>query len=152
MADPISSLGTATNIITLVEFTWKLLTSTKNVYQSATGENENNLVLAMVAEDIKNLSDAIDASPGNGKDMQTLVQTSRKIAGELLKALDHLKVKGKKTVWKSLTVALKDVWHKGKIEEFSQRLAQLQAQVASHMQISLLYVRIYHFWLILRRC
>ncbi|KAI1256787.1 hypothetical protein MGN70_001913 [Eutypa lata] len=138
MADPISSLGTATNIITLVEFTWKLLTNTKNVYQSATGENENNLVLAVVAEDIKNLSDAIDASPGSGKDMQTLVQTSRKIAGELLKALDHLKVKGKKTVWKSLTVALKDVWHRGKIEEFSQRLAQLQAQVASHMQISLL--------------
>ena len=112
----------------------------------------------MVAEDIKKLSDIIDASPGgSGKDMQTLVQTFQKIAGRgraggLPKALSHLKVRGKKTVWKSLTVALKDVWHRSKIEGFSQRLAQLQAQVASHMQISLLYVRIYHFWLILRRC
>ncbi|RSL42514.1 hypothetical protein CEP51_016472 [Fusarium floridanum] len=145
MADPLTALGTASAIITFLEFSWKLLANTRAVYQSATGlyaskngENDENMLLALVAKDVKTLGDAVIASPAAGNDMEDLVRTSQGIAEDLLKALDKLKVKGDKTVWKSVTVALKDVWGKSKVEDFSRRLAKLQVQVASHIQLSLL--------------
>ncbi|KAM0552653.1 hypothetical protein ACHAPJ_007750 [Fusarium lateritium] len=138
MADPLTALGTASAIITLLEFSWKILSNTKNVYQSATGQNDDNLVLAIVARDVKSLGDNIIASTFTENDMEDLVRTSQDIAEDLLKAIDNLKVKGDRTVWKSFTIALKDVWGKRKVEEFSRRLAKLQLQVASHIQLCLL--------------
>ncbi|KIL85966.1 hypothetical protein FAVG1_10935 [Fusarium avenaceum] len=138
MVDPLTALGTASAIITLVEFSSKILTNTKAIYQSATGQNDDTIVLAIVARDVGILGDAITASSWTDNNMNDLVYTSQEIARDLLQAIDKLKVKGDKTVWKSFRLALKDVWTKRKLESFSQRLATLQAQVASHIQLLLL--------------
>jgi hypothetical protein len=138
MPDPFTVLGTASSIIAFLEFSWKLLADTRTIYKSATGENEDNQILSIIAEDISRLGYAIIVSSAAGDDLQVLVKESQKIAQDLLEALTTLKVQGKNTTWKCFMVALKEVWRKGKIEAFSQRLAKLQAQVASHVQMLIL--------------
>lgn len=52
----------------------------------------------------------------------------------MVDALEKLKVKGPKTRWASLKVALKDVWNRAEIEDLEQRLSKLQVQVTAHVQ------------------
>lgn len=138
MADPLAALGAASSIITLIEFSWKLFSSTKEVYQSATGQNEDNLVLEIVTKDVTRLNESINSSSsGLDSDLKALIKEARKVSDDLLKALDRLKAKHGTTVWTSFHVALKDVWKKDQIEGFSRRLARLQNQVASHIQLRL---------------
>ncbi|KAK5999159.1 hypothetical protein PT974_01549 [Cladobotryum mycophilum] len=136
MVDPLTALGAASSIIAILEFSWKLLASTQKIYQM--GENEGNATLSTISQDARRLADSIVSSEDYSKDLQALVKESRKVAQELIDALEKLKVQGKKTMGKSFMVALKEIWNKGKIEAFSQKLAKLQAQVASHVQILIL--------------
>jgi hypothetical protein len=138
MVDPFTVLGTTSSILALLEFCWKLLGDTRTIYKSATGESEDKEVLSAIAEDVSRLGDAITVSHPCGNDLEVLVNKSQKIAKDLLQALAALKVQGNKTTWKCFMVALKDVWRKGKIEAFSQRLAKLQVQVATHVQMLIL--------------
>lgn len=137
MADPFTALGTASSIITLLEVAWKLLAETHSVYKSAAGQSDDCVFLSVIAEDVTRLNDKIVATPACSDDLQDLVGKSSKVAEELLKALSELQAKDA-TVWKSFTVALKEVWNKGKIEAFSQRLAKIQSRVASHIQLEIL--------------
>lgn len=137
MADPFTALGTASSIITLLELAWKLLAETHSVYKSAAGQSDDNLFLSAIAEDVTRLNNNIVASSACSNDLRDLIDMSRKVGEELLGALNGLQAKDA-TVWKSFTVALKDVWNKGKIETFSKRLMKLQSRVASHIQQEIL--------------
>lgn len=137
MADPLAALGAASSIVALLEFSWKLFSSTKEVYQSATGQNDDNLVLEIIAKDITRLSDSISTSSGLDNDLKTLIKESHAVAGDLLQVLNRLKIKGSGTIWRSFQVALKDVWKKDQIEAFSRRLSRLQSQVTLHIQLRL---------------
>lgn len=138
MADPFTVLGTASSVITFVEFTWKLLSGTRSVYKSAAGQSDENVFISVITEDVSRLNDKIVASPECSNDLRDIADKSRKVACELLGALRELQAKDA-TVWKSFKVALKDVWSKGKIEALSQRLEKLQRRVASHIQLDILY-------------
>jgi hypothetical protein len=138
MSDPFSVLSTTSSIISLLEFAWTLLAETRTIYKSAGGATEECVVLTAVANDIKFLNEAIIVSPSCGINLLKLVEESRIIADELLDAVDSLTVKGNNNAWKSFTVALKQVWKKGKLEEFSKRLSWIQGQVASNVQFMIL--------------
>lgn len=66
--------------------------------------------------------------------MRALSAESQRLASEVVDALEKLKVKGTKTRWASLKVALKDVWNRAEIEDLEQRLSKLQVQVTAHVQ------------------
>ena len=136
--DPFTVLGTASSIITLLEFTWKLFGDTKMIYKSATSESEDNAVLSTIAEDVARLGDAVILLLECGDSLRVLINDAQGIARDLCGALNRLKVQGTKTVWKSFVVALKDVWGRRDIETFSHRLAKLQQQIASHIQTQIL--------------
>lgn len=138
MSDPFTALGAASSIVALLEFAWKLLANTKKICTTATGETDDQATLSAIAEDVSRLGDAITISPRCEQDLMNLVKESKKVALDLLEALAELKVQGENSVWKSFAVALRTVWKKGKIEAFSYRLAKLQGQVASHVQLMIL--------------
>ncbi|KAK1752365.1 hypothetical protein QBC47DRAFT_306088 [Echria macrotheca] len=133
MADPFTVLGATSSILTLVEFSWKLLSSAAAVYR--TGESKDHAVLSTIAADIRQLAAPIVASPEYDQSLRDMIKESEAIAKALLDALEALKIQGKATVWKSFMVALKDVWKRKDIDAFSQRLVKLQSQVASHVQM-----------------
>ncbi len=134
MADPFSALGLAGNILTFVDFTWKLLSGAHDIYQSQSGTSGQNAVLTLVARDVASLSDKVSTGQGNSEDLRALATESQRVANEVLDALQKLKVKGPNTRWTSFKVALKDIWNRAEIEDLEQRLSKLQVQVTAHVQ------------------
>jgi hypothetical protein len=80
------------------------------------------------------LSGKITTEQGHSEDLRALVAESQRLARAVVDALEKLKVKGPKTRWASLKVALKDVWNRAEIEDLEQRLSKLQVQVTAHVQ------------------
>jgi len=62
-----------------------------------------------------------------------------KIADELLRQLDKLKVKSdaKHRGWRSFRQALKSVWNKEELDELSERLLILRDQLQFHILVSI---------------
>ncbi|OTB12976.1 hypothetical protein K445DRAFT_320477 [Daldinia sp. EC12] len=138
MADPFTALGTASNILTFVEFAWKLLTSTYTTYKSATGESEDNRILSLIAKDVTRLGDAISMAPDCEDSLRRLVKEARSISHDLLEVLEKLQVRGTKTAWKSFVATFNELWQSSGIKSLSERLIKLQNAIICHMQKLLL--------------
>ena len=133
-ADPFMALGLAANIITFVDFVWKLCSGADAIFHSPSGSSDENAVLEVIAHDVRSLGDAVIVEQAHSEDLRALATQSKRVAEEVLGALERLKVQGNNTRWKSLKVALKDVWGRGEIHNLEQRLLKLQAQVTAHVQ------------------
>jgi hypothetical protein len=134
MADPFAALGLAGNIITLIDFTWKLFAGAHTIYRSHAGTSDENVVLEVIVRDISSLSGAVIVEQARSEKLQLLAAESKRVAEELLHALEKLKAKGRNTRWGSLKAALKEVWSRGEIENLEKSLSKLQAQVTAHIQ------------------
>ncbi|KAK4040863.1 hypothetical protein C8A01DRAFT_45882 [Parachaetomium inaequale] len=100
------------------------------IYQSHSGTSDGNAVLQAIARDVKSLSDAVVVEHAHSEDLRVLVTESRRVAVELLDVLEKLKVRGPKSHYKSLKVALRDAWGRDEIDSLEQRLSSLQAQIS----------------------
>ncbi len=61
MIDPIAAIGLAANIVQFVDFSWKLLSETRDLYDSSTGVSADNDLLETISKDLINLNDALTA-------------------------------------------------------------------------------------------
>jgi hypothetical protein len=114
MMDPFSALALAGKILEFVNFTWKLVSETRQVYKSLEGSDENVQLLNTISEDIRNHNHAITESVPDSPSLQRICA---EIGKDLQEALDGLEVKGKQTKWDSFLAALKGVWRQDKIEK-----------------------------------
>ena len=132
MMDPFSALALAGKILDFVDFTWKLVSETREVYKSLEGSGENVRLLDTISEDIRNHNNAITESVPDSS-LQEIIRDCTKINKGLQDALDNLKVKGKQAKWESFVVALKGVWRQGKIDKLYSNVARLQGRIAAHI-------------------
>lgn len=124
--DPFTALGIAGNVVQFVDFTWKLILGSRAIYNSSTGTSKDHAVIHTIAAVVTRLSDGITSS-GASPELEKLATESKRIADELLKLLEKLKVKGKKTVWQSFAVAMKEVCSRHDIDELYTRRADIKA-------------------------
>jgi len=134
MADPFAALGLAGNIITLIDFTCKLFAGAHTIYRSHTGTSDENAVLEVIVRDISSFSGAIFVEQARSEQLRLLAAESKRVAEELLRALERLKVQGRNTRWGSLKAALREVWSRSEVENLEKSLSKLQAQVTAHIQ------------------
>lgn len=137
MADPLTSLGLASRLIQFVDFSCKLFQGTRSIYKSATGSSEENSSLHFIVADVQRLSQGIEASESHPEDLRRLAIEIKRLSEELLGALEELRLKEKKTKWKSFQLAMREVWNKQKLTGMSDRLSRLQAQLNAHIQLQL---------------
>lgn len=117
--DPATGTGLAASVVTLVQFAWDLFANSRAIYRSADGLPRNRTFIDGIAGDLTRLGEGIstNSTENTSKDLKILAKTCMDIAGELCSALRKLKVKGKRTRWTCLRVALKDVWSGREIED-----------------------------------
>lgn len=132
--DLFSALGLASNIISLVDFTWKLVAGTQAIYQSQSGTSEENAVLEIITRDMRRLGDAIVIDDAHSGALHTLAVESKNIADQLLRAMDKLRAKSRHSSWASFKAALRDVWSRSEIQALYRRLSELQKQITIHIQ------------------
>ncbi|KAK8001552.1 hypothetical protein PG991_013774 [Apiospora marii] len=136
--DPLSAFGLATNILTFVEFSSKIVTDSRAIYKSAEGASDNNRALETIATQITEKTSQLVSSPTYPKELQVLCGECNKVATDLLAAIKKLKARGKNNRRECFKVALRETWGQGKIESLEKRLQQLQKQLTIHMQFLLL--------------
>lgn len=138
--EALAALGLASNIVSFVDFSWKLLAGAHEVYSSGDGMAEDAYFLDAISKDVQNHSRRIIAGPNATPTLQSLAHLCDEIAQELLDSLDKLRIKGDATRWKSFLIVLKGVRSKKKVEHLTDKISKVQTRVSAHMQKLIMYV------------
>ncbi|KAE9367360.1 hypothetical protein N431DRAFT_415963 [Stipitochalara longipes BDJ] len=137
--DPLTALGLASNIVQFVDFTGKLLSSTRKLYVSSSGAKGEHLEIESLARDIRELAKQAgpnkiprEAHMRKGSEAVELFDLSGQcveVSDDLLSVLESLKVKGDHRGWDSFYQALRCEWKQSEIEGLQQRLSRISNQL-----------------------
>ncbi|KAK6840192.1 hypothetical protein PG987_006058 [Apiospora arundinis] len=137
--DALAALGLASNILSFVDFTWKLLAGANEIYASGAGISDDAQFLDTITKDVRYYDERIVAVPNATPELKSLARQCDEIAQDLLESLDKLRIKGHKTRWNSFLVALRGVRSKKKVEQLTDKIAKIQSRMTAHMQELLLH-------------
>jgi hypothetical protein len=98
MPDPLTALGVASNVIQLVDFAWRLVSDSRDIYLSSSGLTQHNAALDTIAQDMAKLNNAIASSKAIKLDpssdtLKPLITESNKIASDLIAAISSVRHK-----------------------------------------------------------
>ncbi|KAK8004101.1 transcription factor SEF1 [Apiospora arundinis] len=143
--DPLTAFGVAANILTFVEFGGKLIAETRAIYKSSTGVSKNNLDLEFIATQVKERSSQIPSNLPKDEPLRKLCKRYHLAAGNLLDAIESMKVKGRNKKLESFKMALKETLNEGQMFNLEKSMERLQqewiAQMISLMVTEQLSVR-----------
>lgn len=136
MAETLAALSLAGNIVQFIEFGCRLFTKSQELHGSAIGVAAEDDRLAIIAGSLRNISQDLEGtspSPGGlspeASDLEELVDECKRVANELLGALDKLKSTNAGNTWKYFRDSLKRVWEEERINSVAQRLNLCSFQV-----------------------
>lgn len=143
MADPLTALGLASNIIQLISFASDLVSKGREIYKSANGTLVENLELETITTSLQELSSHLVPPSIPGKRSFTEVQLEelchgcKDVSRQLLCVIQGLKASGSHMRWKSFRQALNSVWKENKIEALLKRLERYRSQIDTTLLASL---------------
>lgn len=142
--DPVTALALAGNIAQFVEYAWTILRSGSEIYSSAKAATDQNSTLEDVTTQLSTLSYRLRPPEGThvvlsetDQSIEALRAGCAELASELLREIVKLKISGDKTVVKSIGLAIKTEWNKGKIEKLENRLVKFRNQLTLHLIVDL---------------
>jgi hypothetical protein len=139
MMEAFVALGLASNIVQFVDFTCKLLASTRAIHRFGYDHSPDRIALGKIANDAKAISARLDQhAASRDPDLELLSSECKNIAQDLLEMLGKLKLRKDKTRWASFALALKDVAKQRQVTSLYERLSKVQTQLNSHIQHTLL--------------
>lgn len=147
--EPLAALSLAGNIVQFVEFGGKLLKSTRELYKSSVGGTlPINHELALVTSELRvlitKLRQYFPKTAGNAPDQEVnggfekICDEAAKVAEELVRRLDTLKVGGKASKLGSFYYAIRSLWSEKEIAELTARLSVLKESLESKVLFSML--------------
>src|ERR1700712_4907539 len=127
--EPMSALSVATSVIQFVDFASKLFLESKKIYDGRL-EFEEHADLRHITRTLSDLSRELQHPPKTGPssphigDLHLICQDANRVANELIKELDSIRLdaKNKGKLWESCLLALKSRWKKEHIDELQQRI------------------------------
>ncbi|KAI1852341.1 hypothetical protein JX266_002519 [Neoarthrinium moseri] len=143
--EPLSALAFAGNILQFIEFAAGIISTSKEIYQSAEGVSKSYLEVENVYQKLADLSMRLQESgTANNRprlvsrteqELTSLAKSCKADCDRLLEAVQRLKVEeGKGRRWKSFRAALKTAWNgEQEIEELSARLRNKQQVLNLHV-------------------
>jgi hypothetical protein len=140
MGDALAVISLAGNIVQFVDFSIKLVSTGKELYQSADRALKENVELEEVTADLKLLSQTLTTSapsygiPEGGKSLRKLADTCIQLADELIAHLESLKINtDKNRRWESINKSLQSVWKGSKTKDIEARLGKVKEEVLFHL-------------------
>jgi hypothetical protein len=148
MIDPLSGIGLVSNIAQFLEVAHKLLSTSKEIYDSVDGSTCEVLRIETVHQTLQHTYSALEQSSGASYDLETsdpnikkqlkviikLSQLCKDDCERLLQAADSLKPRSN-SLRESFKVALKTLWKEKKIGEIEERLLQTQQSLALSVSV-----------------
>ena len=144
--DPFSAIGFASNVLTFIDFGWRLFTETRAIYDSSA--TVEDLTIETITKNLTQLSSAIAQSPLHWQELQEIARSCQQVADDLHAVLQKLKLplrfsltlSRKRKKFESFLLAVRKVWSKSEIEAFTGRLFKLQLSLLVRINWMLLYV------------
>ncbi|KAI9868493.1 MAG: hypothetical protein M1813_005937 [Trichoglossum hirsutum] len=144
--EALAAFGVAANVLQIVDFSVKLLSTGHQVLQ--TGSTVNNSELEVVAKDLRALSENIKRTvrpaptimgclSKDDQGLENLANDSTKVADELLVVLSELQLQGDRRKWKSFRQAIKTTWNKSRIDETAKRLETIRDELQFRILVSM---------------
>jgi hypothetical protein len=149
--DGLSALSVAASVAQFIEFTYSLVTKSKEIYTSAHGAPLQQVEMEAAIKRLIELSERIKTAPlqksglvVQDQALASICQGCTTISNQLLAKLNKLKIEDgeKHRGYRSFRQALKSVWAKGSIDEMAARLKAFRSEMDSHVLVSLRYVGI----------
>jgi hypothetical protein len=149
--DPLTALSLAGNIVQFVDFSSKLLSAGRELYKSTTGSLTVNDEIELVTSDLLAIARKLRPDQNLGLEFRQMCDEAVRLAQDLLRRLDKLKVKtrvedgvGKKELdkekWKSAKQALASVWFSKDMTALVDRLSKIREAIETRILLSLRYV------------
>lgn len=129
--DPITAVGFAASILTFIDFSYKVVTGTAEVFQS--GSTSKNTHLSEIIGDLKNASEKLKDWPtpksDHEKALQQLSVSCQEVAQRLVNLLARLSTTPGKSKWMSVRVVLRGMRKDGEVEELENTLDKYRSQI-----------------------
>ncbi|EEY13976.1 conserved hypothetical protein [Verticillium alfalfae VaMs.102] len=139
--DPVSAAGFASSLITFIDFSYKLIHGSVDLYKSAAGATDGNVRISSIVEDLRKITETIStpAPPEhNGphsRELNKLALECQDISRELADILETLKRRDGNKAWRSLEAAWKSMRKSDKVAGLTsvkKQLCELQKGNTDH--------------------
>jgi hypothetical protein len=137
--DPLTALSVAGTIVQFVDFSIKLLSTTRKLYRSDVGNLPDHEELEYVTTDLSRLAARLQQPPEqeegfqpSSPELQEISGKCDEVARELLKRLEALKIE-KNNAFRSFRVALQASWSKRDLNELVARLSTYRQSIQTHI-------------------
>lgn len=143
--DPLTIIGLVSSIVQFVDFGFKVVSKTVEIYQSGNMDEEVANIDSATRDFNLILANLTAVPVSSDKALNEICESCKISATKLKKALDKLQVNGKKHVWRSLRTALQTIWDRKEIEELEKQLGMFRSQLNLRITVDLRYVPGYMF-------
>ncbi|KUI62489.1 hypothetical protein VP1G_09611 [Cytospora mali] len=139
--DPVSAIGTASAILSFVQFSWELVAGAREIYKSADGNTDENARISKVISDLQDVTDSIEfdqlGTSKHEKALKRLASECSELGEELLFILKKLKWTDGNPKWSALRTKLNSMRKKDDIASIKERLADYRSQIVLRLNMML---------------
>lgn len=146
--DPITCLSVASNVAQFIDFSFKIYSGTRQLYED--GQLELHGQTAKAIKDLSSFSTAMAPSiraaeekrslTQNEMELETICQDCSRLANEMVERLKKFEVTRKQNIVKSVGQVLMSMWSKDELEATEKKLARYRDMINSRLLGSLRYV------------
>ncbi|KAG7118853.1 hypothetical protein HYQ45_015437 [Verticillium longisporum] len=141
--DPVSAAGFASSLITFIDFSYKLIQGSVDLYKSAAGATDDNVRISSIVDDLKKITETIStpATPADDgphtRELNKLALDCHGVSKELTDILEKLKRREGNKAWRSLEAAWKSMRKSDKVAALENQLATYRMQLLLRISIIL---------------
>lgn len=131
----LAALGLASNILQIIDFSYKLVSGAKEINNSTTGVSAQHETFETVSQSLIKLVNNIDVAPSSQIPPETreLAAQTKDLSQAFIAKLDELKPKGAKRPWSGFVQAMKEANQSNKLLALNKRLNKLHRLLNSHL-------------------
>lgn len=137
--DPLTAIGLAGNIITFIDFSYKVISGLNKGLDAASGMTPGNASLDSLVQDLSAITQDLisDAPPRteNEKQLHQLAANCYALSEDLIQTLRKLRVGDKKSKWQSMAVKWQSMRKEKDIEALERRLNGYQSEILIRLQV-----------------
>ncbi|KAF5487340.1 hypothetical protein CGCS363_v013500 [Colletotrichum siamense] len=134
--DPATAIGVASGVIAFIDFSWKLVTGAKNLYDKGETQTTENVRIGKIIKDLKEFSLNLDGgslgTSTHEKALRTLATDCGDLCQELINILEKLKAK-RNSRWETFKTTWASMRRADDINDIERRLGEYRAEMNTRL-------------------
>ena len=148
--EALAAVGLASNIAQFIDFSCKILETSKAVHRSSDGRPQAHEDVIVIAQHLRSLCAGLVKSRDTPRvgftnthqenALYALAERCEKEASDVLIAIDKLKAKNPQSLRSSFHAGLRTIWSMEEIDAMTERLKQYRSEIIVHLETMQRYV------------